>query len=191
MYRPASAPDTDHTISRHAANPGAALRADQSDIDASAIGGALKLTWLKPRQGEPLLGDDDPQGKRTAGQALAIQAVAGIDRLRLFADLIANLPALATAALWELHGPLPITQHADNRRLSLGHFAQNYVSVLVSLGPKLAVRRHPGKCPAADGRLLHLALGRDGEPIALAPVFGGAGAEIRVSRRRACSSRLR
>jgi len=109
MYRPASAPDTDHTISRHAANPGAALRADQSDIDASAIGGALKLTRLEPRQAKPPLGNDDPQRERTTGQALAIQAVAGIDRLRLFADLIANLPALATAALWELHGPLPIT----------------------------------------------------------------------------------
>src|SRR5216683_588676 len=52
----------------------------------------------------------DPQGERAAGQALAIQAVAGIDRLRLFGDLVANLPALATACLWELHGPLLIAQ---------------------------------------------------------------------------------
>jgi hypothetical protein len=36
---------------------------------------------------------------------LAIQAVAGIDRLRLLGDLVANFPALATACLWELHGP--------------------------------------------------------------------------------------
>jgi len=52
---------------------------NQSGVDAPAIGGALKLTRLKSHQAKPLLGDDDPQGERSAGQALAIQAVTGID----------------------------------------------------------------------------------------------------------------
>ena len=65
-------PDADCTIPRHAANPGTALRANQSGVDAPAVGGALKLTRLKPRQAKSLLGDNDPQGERGAGQALAI-----------------------------------------------------------------------------------------------------------------------
>jgi hypothetical protein len=39
----------------------------------------LKSAWLNPHQVESLLGDNHPQGESTAGQALAIQAVAGID----------------------------------------------------------------------------------------------------------------
>ena len=74
-----AASDADHAIPRQAADPGTALWANQSGVDASAIGGALKSAWLKPRQAEPLLGNDDPQRERAAGQALAIQAVAGID----------------------------------------------------------------------------------------------------------------
>jgi hypothetical protein len=74
-----AASDADHAIPRQAANPGTALRANQSGVDASAIGGALKSTWLNPCQAEPLFGDNDPQGECAAGQALAIQAVAGID----------------------------------------------------------------------------------------------------------------
>jgi len=49
-----AAPDADDTISRHPGNPGAALRANQSGGDASAIDGTLKPTWLNPRQTEPL-----------------------------------------------------------------------------------------------------------------------------------------
>jgi hypothetical protein len=36
--------------------------------------------------------------------------VAGIDRLRLIGDLVANLPALTIPGLWELHGPLLMVQ---------------------------------------------------------------------------------
>jgi hypothetical protein len=98
-----AASDADHAIPRQAADPGTALWANQSGVYASAIGGALKSTWLNPCQAKPLFGDNDPQGECAAGQALAIQAVAGIDRLRSLGDLVANLPALATARLWELH----------------------------------------------------------------------------------------
>ena len=77
-----AASDADHAIPRQAADPGTALWANQSGVDASAIGGALKSTWLNPCQAEPLFGDNDSQGECAAGQALAIQAVAGIDRLR-------------------------------------------------------------------------------------------------------------
>jgi len=91
-----AASDADHAIPRQAADPGTALWANQSGVDASAIGGALKSTWLNPCQAEPLFGDNDPQGEGAAGQALAIQAMAGIDCLRLLGDLVPNLPALAT-----------------------------------------------------------------------------------------------
>ena len=109
-----AAPEADDAIPWHAANPRAALRANQSDVDASAIGGALKSTWLNPCQAEPLFRDNDPQGECAAGQALAIQAVTGIDRLRSLGDLVANLPALATARLWELHCPLLMTRFSKS-----------------------------------------------------------------------------
>ena len=98
-----AAPDADYTISRHPANPGTALRANEPSVDAPAIGGALKPTWLNPCQAEPLFGDSDPQGECAAGQVLAIQAMAGIDRLRSLGDLVADFPALATARLWEVN----------------------------------------------------------------------------------------
>jgi hypothetical protein len=74
-----AASDADHAIPRQAADPGTALWANQSGVNAPAIRGALKPTWLNPCQAEPLFGDNDPQAERAAGQALAIQAVAGID----------------------------------------------------------------------------------------------------------------
>ena len=95
--------DLDYTISRRATNPGATFGANEFGVNTSTISGTLKLMWLKLRQPEPVLGDNDRQGKRGAGQALAVQAVAGIDRLRLRCDLVANFPAMATARLWELH----------------------------------------------------------------------------------------
>jgi hypothetical protein len=58
-------------------------RANESDVNAPAVGGALKLAWLKPHHAKPLLGDNDPQGECSAGQVLAIRAVTGVDRLRL------------------------------------------------------------------------------------------------------------
>jgi hypothetical protein len=101
-----AAPDADYTIPRHTASPGTALRANQSGVDAPAIGSALKSTRLNSGQAESLLGDDNPQRERASGQALAIKAVAGIDCLRLLGDHVANLPALAAACLWELQGRL-------------------------------------------------------------------------------------
>ena len=102
-----AASDAGDPIPRQPANPRTALRANQSGVDAPAIGCALKSTRLDPRQVEPVLGNNDAQGKRGSGQTLAIQAVAGIDCLVLLSDLVANLPALATARLWELHRSLP------------------------------------------------------------------------------------
>jgi hypothetical protein len=98
-----AAPDADNTIPRHPANPRAALRANQSDVNASAIGGALKLTWLYARQAKSLLGDNHPQGERAAGQPLAIETVAGIDCLWLLGDLVVDLPAETVTGLWKLH----------------------------------------------------------------------------------------
>ena len=72
-----AAPDADYALSWQPANPGTALRANESSVDAPAIGGALKPTWLYPRQAESLFGDDDPPGERASSQTLAIQAVAG------------------------------------------------------------------------------------------------------------------
>jgi len=91
-----AASDADHAIPRQAADPGTALWANQSGVDPSAIGGALKSAWLNSFQPERLLGGNDPQGERASGQALAIQAMAGIDCLRLLGDLVPNLPAVAT-----------------------------------------------------------------------------------------------
>src|SRR5215471_19209487 len=105
MYRPMCRRGRGQRHPSASANPGTALRANQSGVNASAIGGALKLTWLYPCQAETFLGHNDSQGERASGEALAIQAMAGIDRLRLLGDLVANLSALATACLWALHDP--------------------------------------------------------------------------------------
>jgi hypothetical protein len=40
--------DADYPISRHPANPRAALRTNHSGVHAPAVGGALKLAWLDP-----------------------------------------------------------------------------------------------------------------------------------------------
>ena len=100
-----AAPDAEYAIPRHSANPGTAFGANQSGINAPAIGSALKSTRLNSGQVESLFGDDDPQRERASGQALAIQTMAGIDCLRLLGDLVADLPTLAPARLWKLHGP--------------------------------------------------------------------------------------
>src|SRR5438270_12644188 len=51
-----------------------------------------------PSQGGPTR-DDDPHAERAARKALAISAVARVDQLRRFADLIPDLAALAAASL--------------------------------------------------------------------------------------------
>src|ERR1043166_494278 len=92
-----------HPIPWHAADPGAALRADQPDVGAPAIGDALQRTRLGAAESERPLRDHDAHAERAARQALAIGAVARIDKLRLFGDLVADRAALATAGLRELH----------------------------------------------------------------------------------------
>ena len=92
-----------HPIPWHAADPRAALRADQPDIGAPAIGDALQRTRLGAAEPECPFGNHDAHAERAARQALAIGAVARIDQLRFFGDLVADRAALATAGLRELH----------------------------------------------------------------------------------------
>jgi len=95
-----------HPIPRHSADPGAAVWASQPDVRPPAIGDALQRARLHPAEPERPFRDHDAQRERAARQALAIGAVARIDQLRLFGDLIADRAALATAGLRELHRPL-------------------------------------------------------------------------------------
>src|SRR5438270_239376 len=60
---------------------------------------------VSPAEPERPFRDHDAQRERAARQALAIGAVARIDQLRLFGDLIADRAALAAAGLRELHRP--------------------------------------------------------------------------------------
>src|SRR5205814_5811720 len=60
---------------------------------------------LHPAEPERPFRDHDAQRERAARQALAIGAVARIDQLRLFGDLIADRAALAAAGMRELHRP--------------------------------------------------------------------------------------
>src|SRR5437588_5669460 len=92
-----------HPIPRHSADPGAAVWANQPDVRPPAIGDALQRARLHPAEPERPFRDHDAQRERAARQALAIGAVARIDQLRLFGDLIADRVALAAAGLRELH----------------------------------------------------------------------------------------
>src|SRR5436190_19311034 len=94
-----------HPIPRHSADPGAAVWANQPDVRPPAIGDALQRARLHPAEPECPFLDHDAQRERAARQALAIGAVARIDQLRLFGDLIADRAALAAAGLRELHRP--------------------------------------------------------------------------------------
>jgi hypothetical protein len=58
-----AASDADHAIPRQAADPGTALWANQSGVDASAIGGALKSTRRNPGQAKPFSGTTIPKEK--------------------------------------------------------------------------------------------------------------------------------
>src|SRR5436190_15970806 len=94
-----------HPIPRHSADPGAAVWANQPDVRPPAIGDALQRARLHPAEPECPFLDHDAQREGAARQALAIGAVARIDQLRLFGDLIADRAALAAAGLRELHRP--------------------------------------------------------------------------------------
>src|ERR1700730_14416939 len=85
-----TATHTDHAIPWRAADPGAALGANQSGVYTPAIGDALQLTRLNPAEPESSVGHDDPDRESTAGQALTIGAVAGIDQLRRFRDFVSD-----------------------------------------------------------------------------------------------------
>src|SRR5215472_16169887 len=96
----------DHAVPRHSANPGAALRAYQPGVDAPAVRGALEWSRLDSAPTKGGLRHDKPHRECAARQALAIGAVARVDRLRSFGDLIANLAALAAAGLGKFHRDL-------------------------------------------------------------------------------------
>src|SRR4051794_28029313 len=68
-------PHPDHTVPRSAAYPRAARRAHKSAIHASAVGSTLEPTWFDAAELESSLGNNHPQGKGAARQALAIGAV--------------------------------------------------------------------------------------------------------------------
>ena len=78
----------------------------QGPHSGQTIGDALKPTWLYPHRAESLFGNNDPQENAPARKTLAIQAVAGIDCLRLPGDLVPDLPALTTSCLCESPWPL-------------------------------------------------------------------------------------
>src|SRR5437764_12213619 len=92
-----------HPIPRHSADPGAAVWANQPDVRPPAIGNALQWARLNPAEPERPFRDHDAQRERAARQALAIGAVARIDQLRIFGDLIADRAALPAAVPPEIH----------------------------------------------------------------------------------------
>src|SRR5438270_12033568 len=94
-----------HPILRHSADPGAAVWANQPDVRPPAIGDTLQRRGVLAREPGRPSWHHDAQRERAARQALAIGAVARIDQLRLFGDLIADRAALAAAGLRELHRP--------------------------------------------------------------------------------------
>ena len=94
-----AAPDADHAIPRQAANPGAALGANEAGVHYRRCVG---VDVAQAPLGGPVLGNNDTQRDGAARQALAIQAVAGIDRSPLIVarSLVARLIAqLARSAV--------------------------------------------------------------------------------------------
>src|SRR5205814_5335650 len=75
--------------------------------DAAAVGGALQGARLDPYEPESVVGNHHPQRERAARQALAIGAVACVNRLWCFGDLVADRAALAPAGLRKFHLSLP------------------------------------------------------------------------------------
>src|ERR1700686_4749088 len=102
--RRACPPDADHTVFRRAGNPRTAFGANPPRAHPPAVGTTLEWTRLDPVEVEAVLRDNHPHREGAAGQARAIPAVAQIDRLRRFGDLVANFLALTAAGLGKVHG---------------------------------------------------------------------------------------
>jgi hypothetical protein len=66
----------------------------------------------------------DPQGEGAAGQTLTIGAVARVDQLRSFCDLVADFAALAAAGLRKVHGNA--SSHIAFRRMLPYTFSSHY-----------------------------------------------------------------
>src|SRR5215469_857816 len=98
-----SSPSPDHAIPRGAANPGAAFRAHQASADPPAIGRSLDRSRLDTAEAKGALGYDNPDREGAAGYPLTVGAVAGVNHLRRFGNLVAKLAAMAAASLRELH----------------------------------------------------------------------------------------
>jgi uroporphyrinogen-III decarboxylase len=74
----------------------------------------MKASWLNPAEPESVLWYDYSNPEGAAAQTLAILAMAGVDQLRRFGDLVADLAALAAAGLRKLHGNgSPTISHFD------------------------------------------------------------------------------
>jgi hypothetical protein len=80
-------PDPLDPMPRHAANPGAALWANQSDVHTPAVGGPLERSRLNPTETKGGICHDDPYREGTAPQTLAVSAVARVDQPWSFGDL--------------------------------------------------------------------------------------------------------
>jgi hypothetical protein len=76
----------------------------------------MEESWLNPAEPEPVLWYDYSNPEGAAAQTLAILAMAGVDQLRRFGDLVADLAAFAAAGLRKLHGNVSSTiRDHDNR----------------------------------------------------------------------------
>jgi hypothetical protein len=96
--------DANYAVVRRAANRAPAFRADPQRHGPPAVGSALEESLLNPAEPEPVLWYDYSNSEGAAAQTLAILAMAGVDQLRRFGDLVADLAALAAAALRKFHG---------------------------------------------------------------------------------------
>lgn len=81
-----------------APDPCPTIRADLGD-HAPAVGLALERAWGRSHEAEGFGIGDEGHRERTAGQALAFRAVAGVDELLWFADLMPERAALAASGL--------------------------------------------------------------------------------------------
>src|SRR5262249_23275321 len=101
-----SSASPDQAISRRAANPGTALRTHKAGTDPPAIGRSLDRSRLDTAEAKGALGHDNPDREGAAGYPLTVGAVAGVNHLRRFGNLVAKLAAMAAASLRELHGSI-------------------------------------------------------------------------------------
>jgi hypothetical protein len=89
-------------IPRRATNPGAAFGANPPRVEPTAIGHALEWARFYPTETKAGFRHNDPQGERAARQTLAVGAVARVDQLRSFGDLVADFAALASRRFAEV-----------------------------------------------------------------------------------------